>query len=448
MINIVGLGATDKYGLTLEAVEAVKNGNKNFIRTVFHEAVKYFEDEKIEFTSFDYLYEEKNSFEEVYTEIVEVLLNEAKDKDINYFVPGNPLIAESTVVKLMEKTQDYNIIMGMSFIEPVLRAVKRDPSKGLLLIDGDDFNPLDIDVKCDVIITQVYNNRIAVDLKLALSEIYGDEYKIYLITDAGLRDEYVCYVPIYELDRIENINHQSAIYIPKCNDIKNFRDIILKADKNIVDFKNKEDIEVDVDRLITDAIDVINRCIILNDEGLYYFYEILEQLDKKLTKNREFLKNSVEKTNNIGYNDNSLRYNNGAFVDSLKNFSGSSINRAASVIDSVVSIGFVWDDVNGVLEKVAEELNELKLALNSKNSREISEEVGDLIFTSVNLCRFLKEDPSQVLDSTTNKFIERFSVMSKLASEHNMDLKALKLNELEDLYNEAKEILKTKNNLL
>src|SRR5699024_7849537 len=156
--------------------------------------------ENIEFKSFDYLYEKENSFEDVYSEILDFLIEESKNKDINYFVPGNPLIAERTVVKLIESSIEYNIIMGMSFIEPVLRAVKRDPSEGFKLLDGDYFNKYDIDTHSDIIVTQIYNKRTASDLKLDISEIYGDEYMIYLITDAGLDSEDLYYIPIYELD--------------------------------------------------------------------------------------------------------------------------------------------------------------------------------------------------------------------------------------------------------
>ncbi|SHH20111.1 tetrapyrrole methylase family protein / MazG family protein [Anaerosphaera aminiphila DSM 21120] len=445
MINIVGLGATDKYGLTLEAVEIIANGNKNFARTKEHEAMEYFSEKDIEYSTFDYLYETKASFEEVYDEIVDILLRESKDCDINYFVPGNPLIAERTVVKLLERTEDYNLIMGMSFIEPMLRAVKRDPSRALILLDGDDFNPLYINVHSDVLITQVYNRRIAVDLKLSLSEIYSDEYYIYLVTDAGLKSEDVNYIPIFELDRVDNINHQTAIYIPSSEEIKSLSDIVTLLEKNELDIKHSAGKD-EFDNFLNSTLNILNKIIEINREGSYYIYEIFDEMYKKVEENRDFHKLSVEKINDIGYNYNSLEeINNKEFIDELIDSDTEVIKRTVEVIDKVTSIGFVWNDVEGVLEKVAEELDELKSALEEKNPVEISEEMGDLIFTCLNLCRFLKLDVKDVLNSTVDKFVNRFSIMSKLASQRNLNLTALDLPSLDKLYNEAKEILKSIN---
>ena len=303
MINIVGLGATDKYGLTLEAVKTIKNGHKNYIRTEKHASVEYFIENNIEFDTFDYLYNELNTFEEVYSSIVEELLNlEKKEGIINYYVPGNPLIAESTVVKLIDSGVKYNIVMGMSFIEPVLRAVKRDPSEGFILLDGDKFNKYDIDVHSDVLVTQIYNDRTASSLKLDISEIYGDEYMIYLITNAGLVDEDVYYIPIYELDRINNINHQSAVYIPKTKNINNLSDLLLEIDKsldeNILDIKNIEkfnDVIENSDILCEALIYAIMLIKISDREGIFTFQEIIDETYKKIGENSDFIKNTMEK---------------------------------------------------------------------------------------------------------------------------------------------------------
>lgn len=438
----MGLGATDKMGLTLEAVNIINNGNKNYLRTEKHEAVDYFIENGIDYESFDYLYEELNSFEDVYNEIVRVLLEKSKEESINYFVPGNPLIAESTVVKILEKTEDINLVMGMSFIEPVLKAVKRDPSKGLKLLDGDEFNILDIDVHSDIIITQVYNKRIAVDLKLALSEIYGDEYFIYLITDAGLRSEEVNHIPIYRLDRVENINHQSAIYIPKSNEIINFKDIVELLYKNgdfNLSYKVKNNTSDSWEKVVLNFIEALSFIIEQEKEGLYYSYEILEEIYKKVEENADFSKLRVEKINNIGYNYNSLEeINNKKFIDELIDIDSDTLERTINVIDRVMSIGFIWNRVEDVLEKVTEELNELRVALANGDSQNILEETGDLIFTCLNLCRFLDLNVNEVLNSTVDKFVGRFSVMSELASQQNIDLTASNLEELDSLYNEAK----------
>ncbi|WP_138160111.1 SAM-dependent methyltransferase [Peptoniphilus catoniae] len=281
MINIVGLGSSDKDGLTLEAYRIMKNKNKNFIRTKRHEAVKILEEEGIDYESFDYLYESEDSFDKVYEKIVDRLIEENKKGDINYFVPGSPFIAESTVVRLIKATDDYSLTAGVSFIDHLLNAVKTDPSKHMILLDGDDFNIHNVNPRGDIIITQIYNKRIAVDLKLSLSEVYGDEYEIYLVTDAGLKSEKVYKLPIYKLDRMENINHQSALFIPKCN-----RPVL----GDILDSLEDEPIQnnIDIDELIDSTLENLKAIASLNREGLYNYREIFDLIYKKSSKNRLF----------------------------------------------------------------------------------------------------------------------------------------------------------------
>lgn len=305
MINVVGLGSTSAKDLTLEAVKIMGNGNKNFLRTERHEALSFFEENKINYESFDYLYDEMKSFDEVYNKIVEILIEKSKDEDINYFVPGTPLVAEKTVKLLIEKAIKIKIINGISFIEPVLAAVGRDAVDGLLFLDS-DADKFDFDTRRDTLITQVYNKRIASDLSLLLQEIYDEEDLCYVITNAGLDDEIVRKVKIYELPRIDDYNHQSCIYIPKSSgknlnmilnkisSIINEKDIYLD-DENLENIKNQlleysESISMDYERE-KDILALSLFLILLKDnDGLIDLRQIFEEIYKKLDKIAIFLK--------------------------------------------------------------------------------------------------------------------------------------------------------------
>ncbi|WP_295147485.1 SAM-dependent methyltransferase [uncultured Peptoniphilus sp.] len=305
MINVVGLGSTSSRNLTLEAVKIMKNGNKNFLRTDRHEALSFFEENKIKYESFDYLYNEMESFDEVSNKIVEILLEEAKDKDINYFVPGTPLVAEKTVRLLIDEEADINIVNGISFIEPVLAGVGRDAVDGLLFLDS-DAKKFDFDTRRDTLITQVYNKRIASDLSLLLQEVYKEEDMAYVITNAGLDDEIVRKVEIYKLPRIDDYNHQSCIYIPRTSgknlsmimdrleDILEAEDIYLD-DENFEKIKkllieNSKDLSMDFENE-TDILILSILLLFLKDrEGLVDFREIYDEIYKKLDKIAIFLK--------------------------------------------------------------------------------------------------------------------------------------------------------------
>lgn len=306
MINIVGLGATDERDLTLEAVSVINNGNRNFLRTNRHAAVKYFIDNDIEFISFDYLYDNEDSFEKVYEKIVDNLLNYEKNEDINYFVPGTPLVAEKTVTMLIDRGFDINIVNGISFIEPVLASVGRDAVNGLIFLDS-DASKNDFVTDKDILVTQVYNERIASDLSIKLQEVYDPMDEAFVITDAGLFTEEVHKVKIFEISRLKCYNHQSCVYIPKSNvkginnvfdkiesDIEDknlfadedlyekFRDSIINSAKNI-----NEDSEDEIEDIFIKSLYLLK---LKEYEGYINFGKSIDEIYKKLDKIEVFLK--------------------------------------------------------------------------------------------------------------------------------------------------------------
>lgn len=84
------------------------------------------------------------------------------------------------------------------------------------------------------------------------------------------------------------------------------------------------------------------------------------------------------------------------------------LNRAAKLQKRAANLGFDWPEISGVLDKIEEEIAELREAIASGEQHAILDEAGDLLFAQVNLCRHLKVDPEQALRSTNRKFERRF----------------------------------------
>ena len=99
--------------------------------------------------------------------------------------------------------------------------------------------------------------------------------------------------------------------------------------------------------------------------------------------------------------------------------------------------GFDWDKVDGALEKVVEELEELK----SADTEHRVEEAGDLLFAVVNVLRFYKVDPEMALHDASIKFFNRFKIVERLAYERGIDMPSSSLEELDKLWEEAKKLL-------
>lgn len=116
--------------------------------------------------------------------------------------------------------------------------------------------------------------------------------------------------------------------------------------------------------------------------------------------------------------------------------------RADKVQKKAAKVGFDWDSVDGALQKVSEELDELKEAIQMGVVENANEELGDLIFSVVNVSRFINVDSEEALTKATDKFIDRFSKVEKMAEEKGLNMKETDLDELDKLWDEAKKVSK------
>lgn len=119
--------------------------------------------------------------------------------------------------------------------------------------------------------------------------------------------------------------------------------------------------------------------------------------------------------------------------------------RAEKVQGRASKVGFDWDSADGAFEKLAEESAELKAAASEADKPHIEEELGDLLFSVVNVARFLKVDPEEALTRATDKFQNRFSVVESLADERGIDIQSASLETLDRLWDEAKKVLHRNN---
>ena len=113
--------------------------------------------------------------------------------------------------------------------------------------------------------------------------------------------------------------------------------------------------------------------------------------------------------------------------------------RADKVQKKASKVGFDWDSADGAFQKVSEELDELKQAVAKGDNDNIREELGDLLFSVVNVSRFIKVDSEEALTGATDKFIDRFSRVEQMAQEKGLDMKETSLEELDKLWDLAKE---------
>ncbi|MFN5846746.1 MAG: MazG family protein, partial [Flavobacteriia bacterium] len=118
--------------------------------------------------------------------------------------------------------------------------------------------------------------------------------------------------------------------------------------------------------------------------------------------------------------------------------------KATRIQEKVKGIGFEWDDKEDVWEKVNEELQEFKIE-SDKNSAEMEEEFGDVLFSLVNYARFVNINPENALAKTNKKFINRFMLLEELIEKDGLNIQEMELPEMDVYWEKAKLILKQKN---
>lgn len=228
-LTVIGLGPGAPELLTQEAQQALAEAQEVWLRTARHPVVSSLPSHLI-VQSFDALYDELPTFEAVYDAIVErVWALSQRPEGVVYAVPGHPLVGEATVVQLLERGGPARVIAGLSFIEPVLQALRFDPftqagapaphefpglpspPAGLQLVDA---LRLSLDPARPALIAQLYSQSVAAGVKVELLEYYPPEHPARLIVGAGLPDQRVVDMKLFELDRTDGIDHLTCLYIP------------------------------------------------------------------------------------------------------------------------------------------------------------------------------------------------------------------------------------------
>ena len=117
-----------------------------------------------------------------------------------------------------------------------------------------------------------------------------------------------------------------------------------------------------------------------------------------------------------------------------------SMVKAIRLQEKSQQVGFEWETTEQVMNKVEEELAELKEAMAASNHKEMEAEMGDVFFSLVNLSRFLKIDAENALALTNKKFMDRFMKMEELATNSGKALHDMSLQEMDDLWNQVKKL--------
>ncbi len=119
-----------------------------------------------------------------------------------------------------------------------------------------------------------------------------------------------------------------------------------------------------------------------------------------------------------------------------------SLIKAYRIQDKARNVGFDWEQKEDVWKKVREELDELEVELKKEDKENSTKELGDFLFSVINAARLYKLNPDNALEMTNRKFIDRFNYIEAHSIKIGKPLKTMSLSEMDELWNEAKKVLK------
>lgn len=495
-ITILGLGPGGWDDLTIAAravlAQAEQKQTPVYFRTLIHPTIEPLKANfpALHIESFDDFYDASENWEKLYQSITDTVCEIAARQPMIYAVPGHPLIGEFTVQLLLKQARlrglSTCVIAGLSFLEPVCTALEMDPfTLGAQIIDATALAGLaheelagKLIPTTPLLVVQVYNRRVASAVKIALGECYPDEWPVKLVRAAGVDSgESVTDLPLYELDRTNLTNHLCTLYVPPRGEMDALRlpetlryitmrlrrepdgcpwdrqqthqsltRYVIEETYEVVETLEENDMEKLAEELGDLLLQVYLHAEIARQEGDFSIGDVFEHINAKLIRRHPHVFGSVEVENAA-----QVVQNWEAIKKQEKLAAGQDVE-AASVLDGVppalpalikaqeyqkraARTGFEFSNLQGVLDKLAEELQELHEAATPAEQKE---ELGDILFIVAKIARMLHLDAEEALREANRKFKRRFQQMEAMIRQEQREFSSYNLEEWMQLWEKAK----------
>lgn len=479
-IIVLGLGSGTLDQMPIGIYRMIKQAKQLYFRTSCHPAADELAAEGIQYNSFDEVYEAHQQFAEVYEEICQRLLFMAEKDTVVYGVPGHPLVAEKTVQLLLERGPqrgiNIEVIGGQSFLDAIFTVLKIDPVEGFSLLDGSQLEGRAIQPGIHILICQVYDSFTASDVKLTLMETYPDEYPVTVVTAAGIPgEEEIETIPLYELDRLTGYSNLTTVYVPPTDDPvvlnkqfwrlkeivkilrspegcpwdreqthQSIRKNLIEETCEVLETIDENDPEAMCEELGDLLMQILLHSQMTEEEGFFTVDDVVATLNEKLLRRHPHV------FGDMGANDAEEALQNwqaikaeekkakglevGSLLDGLPP-DLTALLTALKLQKKAATVGFDWDSIELVMDKVLEEWHEFNQATTDQDKKE---EFGDLLFALVNLSRFVKIDPEEALSLSNLKFKRRFAYIERKFQQAGKSMENATLEEMEEVYQEGK----------
>lgn len=477
-IVIIGLGPAGASYLTREAWDTLLDCEELYLRTAFHPVVSELPD-TLRVHSFDHLYEDYEQLDEVLDAIVNELVQLAKrPQGLCYGVPGSPFIADETVsrvIKVLEESDiPVRVIDGLSYIEPLCSALGIDLLPQTAILDGLQVGAMLVPPfppSMPAIISQLGGQFEASELKLTLMHNYPDEFKVKLLHNLGTPEEIIETLPLYAIDQSVHLGMMSMLYLPALEEATAFEDLqeviarlrapggcpwdreqthlslrqhLLEEAYEALEALDEENPDHLQEELGDLMLQIILHAQIATEEGDFNMTDVLRGINNKLKRRHPhvFAGLDVDSVSTVLQNWEKIKMHEReenqqqpqGVLDSVPKMAPA-LSQSEQIQRKAARVGFDWKTIEPVVDKIHEELAELKAA---DNPEEREKEGGDVLFAMVNLLRWLNVDPEAALRGTNTRFRNRFAYIENAAHEQCKSITDLSFEEMDALWEEAK----------
>ncbi|HJU51115.1 MAG TPA: nucleoside triphosphate pyrophosphohydrolase [Acidimicrobiia bacterium] len=448
-VLVIGLGPAGLRQLPDSTRELLLDpGYTLILRTIAHPAAEELSALR-EVITCDDIYDRADNFEEVYSAIVERVLEHQVNQSVIYAVPGSPLVGEFAVSALRQRI-GVEIVPSPSFLDATLSAVGYDPlDRGLRILNGHSLpDPLLIDGP--TIIAHLDQPLILADVVSTLGRVIDESSQITLVIDAGGEQQRLIRSSFDSVDASQAGLRTSIFIDPISGGLAGAISVMARLRRECP-WDRAQTHETLVKNLLeethelVDAIASGSEGAILDELGdlllqvLFHSViatgfeveDVAENLRQKLIRRHPHVFGSVVarspeevKSNWERIKQDEKGHRPASVLDGVP-AGMPALERAAKVGRKAAAVGFDWPDAKPVFEKISEEVNELRAAVSAGDSKAMEAELGDLLFAVVNLARHLHLDPELALTGTIREFIRRFQEMEKAGSLEGLDLEEL-----------------------
>ena len=475
-ITIVGLGPGDPELITRQAWRVLAEAGEAYLRTERFPGTAGLPP-GLRLHTFDHLYDEFESFEQVYDRMAEELIVLGqRQAGVVFAVPGDPTVGEATVTRLRTAAEagglPLQLIAGISFVEPSLALIGVDALDGLSVADAAElagrhhptFPP-----EHHVLIGQLHSRLVASDVKLTLLNQYAADHRVALITSAGTPQAAAEWLPLHELDQRSDFDVLTSLYLTPAaagSSFESFQETVahlrapegcpwdreqthqslrqhlLEEAYEALEAIDQQDMEALQEELGDMMLQLVLQTQIASESGDFQMSDVLRSINDKLIRRHPhvFGDAQVEEVDQVLHNWEALKAAErkaGGKKESALDGVPSTLPALATALEiqsRAARVGFDWPERAGVLDKIIEEIEEIERA----EPGDVAAELGDLFFALVNYARWRQVDPESALRQANLRFRRRFGGVEARAGQAGRLMSEMPIEELEALWQAAK----------